>query len=461
MPTSSNPPPKRSPSPEEQFASYQDAEDYLNSFTDYERMERGSTYPEDLFDLRRIEGLLERVGNPERDLSGIHIAGTKGKGSTALFAEAILRAHGLTTGLFTSPHLLVMEERIQVSGENLRPEEFLGWMNVLRPSLMALKDSTLPPTFFDILTTVGLLHFRSRGVDAAVLEVGLGGRLDSTNVFRPDACVLTRIGLDHTEKLGNTLDRIAAEKAGIIKGSCPVIACPQEAEARAVLERRCLATDSPLLWVDEEIRIAEEEGAASKLFSVQTPRREYPGLSLSVLGRHQRRNAAAAIAAAEIFLAQKKAIPLDPDLLRQAVAGTRLPCRIEVLSREPWVIVDGAHNPVSVEVLLHTVREEIDYRDLHVLFACSQDKDARGMLALLAPAARSWTFTRVDFPRIEAPETLQEILEELNPDAVSRVIPSPVEALEDTCRRSGSRDCILCCGSFYLAGEIFKQIPGI
>ncbi len=461
MPTSSIRPPKQSPFPEDRFATYQDAEDYLNNFTDYEKMVRGSAYPEDLFDLRRIEGLLERVGDPQKDFGGIHIAGTKGKGSTALFAEAILRAHGLTTGLFTSPHLVAMEERIRVCGEDLLPEEFLEWMNVLRPSLMTLRDSPLPPTFFDIITTIGLLHFRARGVEAAVLEVGLGGRLDSTNVFRADACVLTRIGLDHTEKLGNTLDRIAAEKAGIIKGTCPVIAHPQEPEARAVLEQKCLATDSPLLWVDEDIRIEEEAGTAVKAFSVQTPDRAYPGLTLSVLGRHQRKNAAAAIAASEVFLAHRKGIPLDPDRVREALAATRLPCRIEVLARDPWVVVDGAHNPVSVEVLLRTVQEEIDYRDLHVLFACSEDKDARGMMALLAPAARSWTLTRVDFPRIEAPERLREILEELHPGAACRIIADPAEALADTSRRSGPQDCILCCGSFYLAGEIFKQIPGI
>jgi len=191
MSTPINASPLEIPSPEGRFETYQEAEDYLNTFTDYERMERGVEYPEDLFDLRRIERLLDCVGNPQAGLSGIHVAGTKGKGSTALFAEAILRAHGLTTGLFTSPHLLVKEERIQVSGEALKPEEFLGWMNRLRPALVSLQDSPMPPTFFDIVTTVGLLQFRARGVEAAILEVGLGGRLDSTNVFLPDVCVLT------------------------------------------------------------------------------------------------------------------------------------------------------------------------------------------------------------------------------------------------------------------------------
>jgi dihydrofolate synthase / folylpolyglutamate synthase len=460
MSTPINAPPLEGPSAEERFETYQDAEEYLNTFTDYERMERGGQYPEDLFDLRRIQGLLDRVGNPHIGLNGIHVAGTKGKGSTALFAEAILRAHGLTTGLFTSPHLVTMEERIQVSGERLRPEEFLGWMNHLRPSLMRLKDTPMPPTFFDIITTVGFLHFRSRRVEAAVLEVGLGGRLDSTNVFLPDVCVLTRMGLDHTERLGSTLDRIAGEKAGIVKPSCPVISHPQEPEARAVVERRCLEAGCQLLWVGEDIRVEPDQSAGSSVFSVCTPGRKYAGLTLSVLGRHQQTNAAGAIAAAEI-LSGRMGFSLDADRVRVAAAGTRLPGRIEVLGHEPLLVVDGAHNPVSVEVLVRTLEEGLRYEKLHVLFACSKDKDAKGMLSQLSRVAGRWTLTRFSSPRIEDPERVREMLEALDPGAECRVTQSTAEALEDAYRRCGPRDCILCCGSFYLVGEILKRIGGI
>jgi folylpolyglutamate synthase/dihydropteroate synthase len=172
-------------------------------------------------------------------------------------------------------------------------------------------------------------------------------------------------------------------------------------------------------------------------------------------------NAAAAIAAAEVFMGQRKGIPLDPDLVRQALARTRLPGRIEVLSHAPLFIVDGAHNPVAVEVLLSTVQECLRHRDLHVVFACSKDKDARGMLSLLAPAVRRWTFTRFDFPRIEEPERLRGILEDVAPEAECRVTRSVAEALDDARRSSGEQDCILCCGSFYLVGEILKRTPGI
>jgi len=261
--------------------------------------------------------------------------------------------------------------------------------------------------------------------------------------------------------LGNTLGLIAAEKAGIIKPSRPVISHTQEPEARVVVEKRCLETGSPIWWLGEDVRIEAGEGAAPFGFSVTTPKARYPGLTLSVLGRHQQMNAAVAIAAAAVFMEQGKGVPLDPDRVREALARTRLPGRIEKLSDAPLLVVDGAHNAVAMEVLLATVEQELSYDNLHVLFACSKDKDVREMISLLAPAAGRWTFTKFDFPRIEEPERLQEILEEVAPGAESRVTRSVAEALDDVRGRSGSRDCILCCGSFYLVGEIFKTIPGI
>jgi dihydrofolate synthase/folylpolyglutamate synthase len=239
-----------------------------------------------------------------------------------------------------------------------------------------------------------------------------------------------------------------------------VIAHAQEPEARPVIEKKCRETGSPILWLGEDVRVEAEADRASRGFSVHTPEGEYPGLRLAALGRHQQMNAAVAIAAAERFVGQGGG-SLDPDLVRKALAGTRLPGRIEVLSESPLLVVDGAHNAVAVEVLLKTVEQGLTYEDLHVLFSCSKDKDVREMITLLAPSVGRWTFTRFDFPRIEEPERLQEILEQVRPGAESRVTHSVADGLDDTRRRSGSKDCILCCGSFYLVGEIFKMIPGI
>lgn len=464
MSSSTAPPliPVPEPSPEGldsvSFRTYEEAERYLAEFTDYERMAKGTHYPEDLFDLRRIEELLRQVGDPHRQLRGLHIAGTKGKGSSAIFADALLRSHGFVSGLYTSPHLIDKEERIQVQGEPLRKEEFLAWMNVLRPSLLALKDSSLAPTFFDIMTTVCFLHFRAVGVEAAVLEVGLGGRLDSTNVFLPDVCLITRLGMDHTEKLGNTLASIAAEKAGIIKKNIPVVSLSQEPEAEAVLRLRCAQMEAPLYRVGEEIRVEEDRKAGTRAFSVRTPRGFYPSLELTVLGRHQRLNAAAAIASVEMFLDRSGRNPLEPDRVRQALRQVRIPGRIDVCGTSPLFVVDGAHNPLSVGTVVRAIREELQFEDLHVLFACSRDKPIREMLALLAPEARRWTLTWFDFPRIEDPETIRQWLDEIDPGAACTVTRSPDAALEDAFARSGPKDCILCCGSFYLVGEIFKRL---
>ncbi len=459
MPPTSNPD-SRAPFPRGTFTSYEEAEEFLCRFTDYEQMVKGTRYPDDLFDLSRIRRLLKRVGDPHLELQGVHLAGTKGKGSTAVFVEAILRAHGLSTGLFTSPHFINKEERIRVSGRAMKREEFLAWMNEMRSALLELQEDPQPPTFFDILTTVGFLHFRSRGVEAAVMEVGLGGRLDSTNVFLPDVSVITRLGLDHTEKLGETIDLIAAEKAGIVKPGVPVISHPQEGEARVVITATCMKMEADLLLVGEQITMEEAGRGVASGFTVRTPRAVYPDLALSALGRHQRENAAAAVAAAELFMDKTRGTLPEPEQVRQALKEARQPGRIEVLSRHPLLVVDVAHNAVSMSVLLQTVRAELRYGALHILFACASDKDVSAMLRTLVHDADRWTLTTFDFPRLEDPAGIRDRILEIRPQAEVVLTRDPGAALEDARRRSAPEDCILCCGSFYLAGEIFKRIPG-
>ena len=440
------------------FETYEEADRYLAGFVNHERLLHTVRRTDDLFGLTRIHRLLERMENPQLGLKGIHLAGTKGKGSTAIFAEAILRAQGVKTGLFTSPHLVDKEERIQVAGRAIGKKEFLEWMNRLRPALAELADSPQPPTFFDILTTMMFLHFRKQAVEAVVLEVGLGGRLDSTNVFQADACVITTLGLDHTEQLGHTLASIAAEKAGIIKNTAPVVSHPQEPEARLVLEEKCLTMGAPLAWVGEQVRIEPDTTGRSAPFSVRTPRACYAGLTLSALGGHQRVNAAAAIAVVETFLEKVQGRLPDPEKVRKALFRTCPPGRIELLAQEPLLVVDGAHNPLAMESLLATLKEEFRFEKLHVVFACARDKDIRGMLSLLTRTADRWTLTAFDFPRIEHPAAIEAWLTKINPGANICVAADPEAALENAYARSGPRDCILCCGSFYLAGEILKRM---
>jgi dihydrofolate synthase/folylpolyglutamate synthase len=290
--------------------------------------------------------------------------------------------------------------------------------------------------------------------------VGLGGRLDSTNVFLPDVSVITRLGLDHTEKLGDTIDQIAAEKAGIVKPGVPVISHPQEEAARTVLTETCREAGARLLQVGEQITVEEAGRGVASGFTVRTPHAVYPDLALSALGSHQRENAAAAVAAAEIFLEKTRGTPPEASRVRKALQETRQPGRIEVLSRRPLLVVDVAHNAVSMKVLLQTIRAELRYGALHVLFACASDKDVSAMVQALVHDADRWTLTTFDFPRLEDPAAVRERILETRPRAEVELTGDPGEALEDARRRSGPEDCILCCGSFYLAGEIFKRIPG-
>lgn len=432
------------------FKTYEEAEDYLRSFTDVEKMVKGPAYPAD-FTLDRMNDLLELVDWPNRDLEAVHIAGTKGKSSTAFMVEALLRATGLTTGVFTSPHLVHREERIRVNGEMITQAELLDLMNELGPHLIALRDQGKAPTFFDIITTAAFLAFRHCGIDASVFEVGLGGRLDSTNVLTPRVSAVTALGIDHTDKLGDDLESIAAEKAGIIKPGVPVISHPQEPAAMKVIEDRCIAVGARLLTIGAEITVG---GAAwpEQPFEVRTERFLYDGLSLRALGAHQRVNAASAITLAEMFL-HRAGRRLDPSLARKVLGEIELPGRTNLLDGEPKVLLDGAHNVMAIRGLMDTIDKSVPRDRLIALFACSRDKDIEGMLRIMAPLVDEWVLSGIDFPRTAAPSEVAEKLKNVT-DTRPILCDLPEEAWERALGLAGPGDLICCCGSFYLAGEV-------
>ena len=439
------------------FRTYEEAVDYLRSFTDYEKMVRGPAYPAD-FSLARMDDLLEQVGWPNRGLDAIHIAGTKGKSSTSFMASAILTATGLLTGLFTSPHLIDREERIRIDLEPITRAALLDLMNKLGPHLIALRDKGVPPTFFDIITTAAFIEFQRRRVDASVFEVGLGGRLDSTNVLAPLVCAITPIGLDHTEKLGHDIVSIAGEKAGIIKPGVPVISHPQERDAMDVVESRCADLDARLILIGRDIQIIGAEWP-NEPFDVVTGRSRYEGLTLKLLGSHQRVNAASAIACAELFLEMSGSGPLEHEAVRATLQDLVIPGRTQMVGTRPRVLVDGAHNVMAFQSLTETIARSVDYERMIVIFACSRDKDIDGILRTMAPLAHQWVLSKVDFPRTATPE---EIAGKVN--AVCGQDPLicewPEDALDKALSMAGPDDLICCCGSFYLAGEIMKLLPG-
>ena len=410
------------------FRTYAEAIRHLNRFTDYERM--SVPYSPATYDLARMRRLVAALGHPERAFRSLHIAGTKGKGSVAHLTEAILRESGYRTGLYTSPHLVDMLERIRIDGRSATPREFVWAMNRMERPLRRLR-----PTYFETMTAAAFLLFARRRVDYAVVEVGLGGRLDATNVITPAACAITPIDYDHTEKLGTTIERIAAEKAAIIKPGVPVVTGPQHPAALRVLRAR-----APVLR--PRIKVEPPGDFVLKL-TVRTPGGATVRGTLRALGRHQAENAATAIALVEASGASAPA-----SAVRRALARARLPGRIEVVARRPWIVVDTAHNAAAARALAAAIRRRPPRKRLILVFGASGDKDARTMLGTLERRADLVILTRARSPRAAEPSVLASFVG--GPAAATNDVG---EAVALARRLAAPEDAVVITGSFYVAGE--------
>ncbi len=348
--------------------------------------EHNSPTPHDL-KLDRMRALLARLGNPQDRLRIIHVAGTKGKGSTSAMLAAVLRQAGYRTGLFTSPHLCRVEERFQVDGSSITADELTMLLNEVHQAVAGAPHPAI--TFFEAATAVGFLHFVRRRVDAAIVEVGLGGRFDSTNVCRPVVTVITSISLDHTRQLGDHIAAIAREKAGIIKPGRPTLSGATAPDARPVIEQVCRERGSALrqLGVDfhyeyKSGRIREQE-ERRPLMRATTRERVWPWMELSLYGEHQADNAALVVACVEVLRAEGWKIA--DAAVSGGLAGTVWPGRMEVLGRRPFVVLDCAHNPASAEALVRTLLATFPVCRRLLVFAGSSDKDLAGMFGVLAP----------------------------------------------------------------------------
>ena len=370
------------------MTTYEQAIEYLYGRINYERAQTGSYSTRD-FKLDRVRHLLARLGDPQEAVPAIHIAGTKGKGTTAAMVAGILEAAGLRVGLFTSPHISAFEERVQVNGRMPARRDIidLAVQVAKETDRMDQLPGQMSPTFFEITVAMGWLWFVSQNVDIVVLEVGLGGRLDATNVCRPLVSVITSISRDHTGLLGSTLAEIAAEKAGIIKPGVPTVCGVETAEAHTVIQAICRQQNSPLISLDREIRLGSEPPAgnppAPQTVSIHTPKGKYERLEIPLAGRHQLRNAALAVGVIESLNQQGWQIP--DQALRTGLARTRCPLRIEVVRKAPTVVLDVAHNWASISALLETLNREFSAGRRILIFAVSRDKDVTGMLRLLLP----------------------------------------------------------------------------
>lgn len=388
--------------------------------------------PHDL-KLERMRALLQQLGNPHERVRTIHVTGTKGKGSTAAMIAAGLQAAGYRVGLFTSPHLTHVEERIQVNGVPIHREELAAEVERLAEVIPQLERGPwTAPTFFEMSTAIGFLHFVHRRCEFAVVEVGLGGRFDSTNVCHPVVSVITTVGLDHTAQLGNSLEEIAFQKAGIIKRGVPVVCGVTQSEPRAVIEREAAEVGGRLIFA------ATSES----------------GFRLNLLGRHQQANAAIAVTVLNEL--RRQGVPIPESAVRRGLAEVRWPARIEVVRTSPTVILDTAHNVPSVEALVGTLREFVPVAGRKaVVFGVSSDKQYEEMLGILAGYFDVFHLTKYgNNPRSVPPEQLADILRRVTPTTTFRVYPTALESWEAARRDAKTDDLVCVTGSVFLAGEL-------
>src|SRR3989338_2854424 len=456
---------------------YTEALAYLNSFINYENK---NTYSyRKSFKLERIQDFLELIGNPQEALQCLHIAGTKGKGSVCIFIASILREAGYSVGLYASPHLMDVRERIRVlrktkDERRKTKDEFEGMIS--KKEITHLVERVKPLiekyqrvskygdlTFFEVYTALAFMYFKEQRVDYAVLETGLGGRLDATNVVDPLVCGITPISYDHMDLLGKSLKNSEREKAGIIKrdegrgtkddrygNSLIVISAAQQKEARAVIKKRCLEEKAKLYEVGKDIvwRLGRIKGEWQS-FEARGLKRKYTNLKINLLGEHQLDNASLAIGMAEA-LEDKR---LSPHAIKRGLMSASWPGRFEIAGRKPTIILDGAQNTASAFMLKEAIKKYYTYQKLILVLGISSDKDIEGVCAMLEDIADKVILTKAWNPRAEEPESIK------------KYIGKPLEVTSDVKKAivlakflAGSKDLILITGSLFVVGEARKII---
>jgi len=431
---------------------YQTALDYILRFADYERMPRSAL----VFDLRRMELLLERLGKPQEAARSIHVAGTKGKGSTVAMIASILTCAGYRTGLYASPHLLSFTERIQVDGKPIAEDAFARLVELIKPEIEAVNEFGAfgELTTFEILTALAFAYFKEKEADYQVLEVGLGGRLDATNVVKPEVCVITSISFDHVDVLGDTLTQIATEKAGIIKPGSIVVCSPQSPEAMEVVERVCRERGVRLVRVGSDVTWQQKafspEGQSFQLKGITG---EYD-LNLPLLGEHQLENAATAVVTVEV-LAERGA-KVSPESIATGLAQVHWPGRLQILQRKPWVIVDGAHNADSVGRLAKALKQYFDFERAVLIFGASSDKNIAGMAAELASLSSTVIVSQSRHPR--AMELNALVTEFSKWGIVPEVAGNVASAVELALAKAQATDLICATGSLFIVAEVMEYL---
>jgi len=435
---------------------------YLESFVNYEKLDWYS-YKQSL-GLQRIKSLLQFIGNPQEELKVIHIAGSKGKGSTCAFVSYILRQAGFSVGLYTSPHLSDFRERIRIlKPGQLNPhspfegaiskESLISLVEFLKPVIKGFERLSIYNrhfrhgrlSFFEVYTALAFFYFKEKKVNFVVMETGMGGRLDATNVVKSLVCAITPISYEHTRYLGKTLTQIAGEKAGIIKQKSLVISSIQKKEAAQVIQNMSANSQARLFTVGKDIRYFTK----GRNFSVKGINKSYANLRINLLGRHQLINASQAVGIVEAL--GLYGFKVSVDCIRKGLYNTLWPGRLEVLCRKPCIVVDGAQNAASAAVLKSAVRSIFKYRRLILVFGVSQDKDIKGMVSQLLALTHKIILTRADNPRAAMPEYLRKYFPAEGKEIFTTTDVKEAKVL--ALKIASEEDLILVTGSLFVVGE--------
>ncbi len=400
------------------------------------------------FGLDNIKRLMSALGNPERSFRSVHVAGTNGKGSTSAIIESVLRTSGMRTGIFSSPHLVSFTERIKIDGEEIGEKDVIELAAEVRS--VADRLEAFHPTFFEVVTAMAFLQFRKMNTEWAVIEVGMGGRLDATNVIIPEASVITTVSLDHCEFLGHTEEEIANEKAGIIKDHVPVITAEQTPKVMDVIARKAAGKQSPLFRYNSEFSAHIVSEDPEKIIFDYSGGGKYTRLNPGLQGEHQMANAAVAVKTVEVIMDQYPATVFD---IRTGVGNARLPGRIEMIRDDPPVLIDGAHNPSAVNALSVYLKRILSskYGRIILVAGIMKDKDIDGILRPLLPLASEIIFTSPAYGRAAPPELLAARAGSLG--YFSRQARKMSEALNLAENLFMPGDLIVVTGSFYTTGE--------
>lgn len=445
------------PKSADEITSYESALAYLLERANVEATHAAQVDPR-AFKLERTEAIMEALGNPHRCFKSVHVAGSKGKGSVCEMLASSLQACGLTTGLYTSPHLIDARERVRLNGSKIPETDFTRLTKQVAAVVPGIRKKWGEPTFFELFTAVGFLYFAEQAIDIAVIEVGLGGRLDSTNVITPEVSIITAIQLEHTQLLGTTLEKIAGEKAGIIKERVPLLTIPQDESVMKVFRGVAGAVGAPMQVLGEDLDFSFRFESSPELgkhlkVCVGTTRVPFEHIAVPLKGEHQARNCGLVLAALDVL--KGRGFPIREREAAAGLAKTPDHGRLELVHGSPRVIVDGAHNPESIKELMRSLGAHMSYGSLVVIFGCAKDKNIPAMLANIAGGADKVIFTRASGNKRAAdPRELLRKYGEVGHASMAQAASSVREAIAMAKQAVSRGDLVCATGSFYIAGEV-------